>query len=277
MSRLVVVLLLAGCATAPAPKMSFDEATRPAPSTPRAKRFEASLARFTSEVAKARKETPAGARMPERMVQAWSTLLDDAERLEKVNDAIRARLQLEAELQADARQFGDIPAEVAARMPQVIASLSQRIAARTPKVRQVDPRGFRWPVSPLVVSSPYGRRVHPIAGELRFHAGIDLEAPLETPVLAAESGTVVFSDWNGGHGNQIELQHDPHWSTRYSHLEQLLVKPGASVKKGQVIGLAGATGMATGPHVHFELRRDGDALDPEAFLRTPSFLLSVAP
>ncbi|HEY0881740.1 MAG TPA: M23 family metallopeptidase, partial [Archangium sp.] len=186
-------------------------------------------------------------------------------------------LQLEAELQVDARQFGDIPAEVAGRTPQVLAALSQRIAARTPKVRHVDPRGFRWPVSPLVVSSPYGTRVHPIAGELRFHAGIDLEAPLETPVFAAEAGTVVFSDWNGGHGNQIELQHDAHWTTRYSHLEALLVKPGASVKKGQVIGLAGATGLATGPHVHFELRRDGDALDPESFLRTPSLLLSVAP
>jgi murein DD-endopeptidase MepM/ murein hydrolase activator NlpD len=112
--------------------------------------------------------------------------------------------------------------------------------------------------------------VHPIAGDTRFHAGIDLEAPLEQPVRAAEVGTVVFSAWNGAHGKQIELQHDAHWATRYSHLDVLLVRPGTVVKKGQVIGLSGQTGLTTGPHVHFEIRRDGDALDPEVFLQLPA-------
>ena len=87
---------------------------------------------------------------------------------------------------------------------------------------------------------------------------------------AAEEGTVIFSSWNGAHGRQIELQHDAHWGTRYSHLNVLMVRPGTVVKRGQLIGLSGKSGQTTGPHLHFELRRDGDALDPEAFMELPA-------
>ncbi len=80
---------------------------------------------------------------------------------------------------------------------------------------------------------------------------------------------MVFAGWNGGHGKQVELQHDEHWSTRYSHLSTLMVEPGHTVKRGEVIGLAGATGLATGPHLHFEVWRDGETLDPELALPPP--------
>lgn len=279
MSRLLVVLLLAGCASPRAAKMSFEEAVGARAPSPGPANLDTALAKFTAAVRRARLETPLGAAMPRRQVQAWTALLDEAERFGAqragpswTREAMRVRLQLEGELQTDARLFGDIPAAVSERVPRTLLALSRRIAARTaqPRARKVDPRAFTWPISPLVVSSPYGARLHPIAGELRFHAGTDLEAPLAHPVMAAESGTVVFSSWNGGHGKQIEVQHDARWATRYSHLEALWVKPGALVKKGQVIGLAGASGLATGPHLHFELRRDGDALDPESFLPAPT-------
>lgn len=215
--------------------------------------------------------------MPQVHAGAWAVLLDETDQFlaRKAdatwgNEAVRARLQLEAEFQTDARSFGDIPAPLAERVPLTLRALSKRITALTTKTRKVDPRKFRWPVEPLVISSPYGSRVHPIAGEPRFHAGIDLEVPLAQPVLAAEAGTVVFSAWNGAHGKQIELQHDAHWATRYSHLQVLMVRPGTVVKKGQLIGLSGQSGMTTGPHLHFELRRDGDALDPEVFLALPA-------
>lgn len=275
MSRLAVVLLLAGCATERTARLSFEEAVGSHAPAPSVANLDLALSKFTQAARKPRLESPLGAAMPARQVKAWTALLDEAERFAAqqagpgwTREAMRVRLQLEGELQTDARLFGDIPPAVSERVPQTLSRLSRRIAARSaqPKARKADPRVFTWPVAPLVVSSPYGARVHPIAGELRFHAGIDLEAPLAHPVMAAEAGTVVFSSWNGGHGNQIELQHDPHWATRYSHLEELLVKPGTLVKKGQVIGLAGATGVATGPHLHFELRRDGDALDPESFM-----------
>ena len=278
MRGLLASVLLVGCATAPPPRMSFDEATgHPDQAPAENPGFDASLARFLDAARKVRMAAPVGAPMPDSQARAWSQLLDDAEHFATqkadahwATDAVRARLQLEAEFQSDARTFGDIPPAVAERVPRTLRALSKRITALTTRARQVDPTRFRWPVSPLVVSSPYGSRVHPIAGQPSFHAGIDLEAPLEQPVRAAEVGTVVFSAWNGGYGKVIELQHDAHWATRYGHLDVLLVRPGTVVKKGQVIGLSGNTGMSTGPHVHFELRRDGDALDPEYFLELPA-------
>ena len=279
--------MLVGCATAPAPRIPFEDAVGHEAGQPQTTRsLEAPLARFLATATKVRMGTAVGAPMPASQVKAWVELLDEtdaflhARRTQAwAGEAIRARLQLEAEFQSDAHVFGDVPREVSERAPRTLRALSRGITALTTRVRKVDPRGFAWPVAPLVVSSPYGARVHPIAGEYRFHAGIDLEAPLAHPVRAAEVGTVVFSAWNGAHGKQIELQHDAHWATRYSHLSTLLVRPGTVVKKGQVIGLAGDTGLATGPHVHFELREDGDALDPEMFLAQPGgpALMSAAP
>lgn len=211
--------------------------------------------------------------MPTDHARAWTMLLDASETwvsaqkgLHDNTGAARLRLLLETELTTDAHTFGDIPEEVAHRVPHIIRQLSDQLTVAAPRKAPVDPRRFRWPVAPFVLSSPYGERMHPIAAESRFHAGVDLEAPLRQPVRAASEGTVIFSGWNGAHGRQVELMHDAHWTTRYSHLDKLLVKPGTEVKKGQVIGLAGASGLATGPHVHFELRRDGDALDPELFI-----------
>lgn len=274
---LLLSVLLAGCVTTPpAPQVSFDEVTSSATQGNLAG-LDSSFARFLESARKTRLSALVGAPMPVAQVQAWTVLLDDAERFveQKADaqwprEAMRARLQLETEFQADARTFGDVPLAVAERVPLTLRALSQRITALTARTRQVDPRHFRWPVSPLIVSSSYGSRIHPIAGEARFHAGIDLEAPLFQPVRAAEAGTVVFSAWNGAHGKQIEVQHDAHWATRYSHFEVLLARPGTAVKKGQIIGLSGQTGLTTGPHVHFELRRDGDALDPEVFLGLPA-------
>ncbi len=208
--------------------------------------------------------------MPASHAKAWATLLDAAEAPTSVPGAARLRLLLETELSTDARTFGDMPSELAHRVPPLLRTLSSRLTVAAPQPKAVDPRRFRWPVNPFVLTSPYGDRLHPIAAEPRFHAGVDLEAPLSHPVLAASDGTVLFAGWNGAHGKQVELMHDAHWTTRYSHLTKLLVKPGTLVKKGQVIGLAGATGLATGPHVHFELRRDGDALDPEHFIPQPA-------
>lgn len=273
------LLVVVGCAaTPPAPKTPFAEAMR---RTTRAEvattpAYAPALDAFLASAQQARAGSRPGAPMPEAHARAWRTWLDatDAFLAERrvtrtPFDAPRLRLQLETELQTDAQAFGHIPAEVAERVPPLLARLSRRIATQAPRARAVDPRRFRWPVAPLLVTSPYGARIHPIAGEPRFHAGVDLEAPLEHPVRAAEAGVVVFSGWNGAHGQQVELQHDAHWTTRYSHLDALVVKPGARVQRGELLGLAGETGLATGPHLHFELRRDGDALDPEAFLGAP--------
>jgi murein DD-endopeptidase MepM/ murein hydrolase activator NlpD len=182
---------------------------------------------------------------------------------------VSLRLQLEAELEADSARFGDLPRALAERRTETLRALSARIAALTPRPTRADPSRFLWPTSPVAVTSAWGDRLHPIFGEVRFHAGVDLGAELAQEIRAAGPGTVVFAGWNGAHGKQLELQHDAHLTTRYSHLMTLLVGVGKKVQRGEVIGLAGQTGQATGPHLHFELRVDGESVDPESRLPPP--------
>jgi murein DD-endopeptidase MepM/ murein hydrolase activator NlpD len=117
-------------------------------------------------------------------------------------------------------------------------------------------------VDPVVVTSVFGSRLHPILGTERDHQGVDLAAKTGQLVTAAARGVVLRAGWNGGHGNQVIVQHEGNVTTRYSHLSRLLVVPGDVVEDGDVLGAAGRTGMATGVHVHFELWRDGEPSDP---------------
>jgi murein DD-endopeptidase MepM/ murein hydrolase activator NlpD len=114
-----------------------------------------------------------------------------------------------------------------------------------------------FPLSiPAAISSAFGWRVHPIAGEMRFHSGTDIAAPQGTPVLAAFDGKVDVADFVGGYGLTIVLQHNKGTEqTLYAHLSELFVKPGETVKQGEAIGRVGSTGLSTGPHLHFEFRK----------------------
>ncbi|HIK25489.1 MAG TPA: M23 family metallopeptidase [Thermosynechococcus sp. M46_R2017_013] len=107
---------------------------------------------------------------------------------------------------------------------------------------------------PVPITSTFGWRIHPIFGDRRFHWGTDLGAAEGTPVLAVFDGRVVKSNWLGGYGLTVILQHPPEQhQTVYAHLSQLFVNPGQWVKQGEVIGLVGSTGNSTGPHLHFEI------------------------
>ena len=131
-----------------------------------------------------------------------------------------------------------------------------------------------FPLSvPATITSLFGWRIHPISGEQRFHSGIDLAAPAGTPVVAAQAGKVLVSDFLGGYGLTVILRHGKNdLESRYPHLSQQFVEPGDWVEQGEVIGLVGSTGNSTGPHLHFELRQftaDGwVAIDPENFVET---------
>jgi murein DD-endopeptidase MepM/ murein hydrolase activator NlpD len=129
-------------------------------------------------------------------------------------------------------------------------------------------------ISPSVISSFFGSRVHPVTGQVRFHQGTDLAAPEGTPVIAAFSGRVEIAGWLGGYGLIVVISHGDTHETRYAHLSEVLVKPGQEVKQGNVIGLVGSTGMATGPHLHFEIwqkMKEGlVAIDP-----TPQLILAM--
>ena len=121
--------------------------------------------------------------------------------------------------------------------------------------------GWLWPVRGRL-SSGFGMRRHPITQDRRFHAGIDLAAPLGTPVRAAADGQVRVTGRRGGYGRFVELDHGQGWTTRYGHLQQARVTPGQRVAAGEIIATAGSTGLSTGPHLHFEMRRHGRPVDP---------------
>ncbi|MER2561994.1 MAG: M23 family metallopeptidase [Myxococcaceae bacterium] len=238
------------------------------------------LQRFVDEGEKTRGQVSRGAPMPRAHADAWLAVLDDVDALTTsatMLDFVRARLWLQTALEADGARFGDVPLDVSTRAQRTLAGLTLKLvsSSRSKRLVAANPATFSWPIDPVVVTSPWGDRLHPVHGEYRFHAGVDLEAGRTQPVYAAATGVVAFAGWNQGHGKQVELQHDAHVSTRYSHLSSWAVQPGELVKRGDVIGWAGKTGTATGVHLHFELRRDGESLDPEAELPGPGAAVMV--
>lgn len=122
--------------------------------------------------------------------------------------------------------------------------------------------GFTMPVAGARMTSSFGMRFHPILGFSRMHQGIDLAAPYGTPIVAASDGVVRFAGWHGGHGNFVQIAHAGGLGTGYGHMSRFVVSPGTSVRQGQLIGYVGSTGLSTGPHLHFEVYRNGQPIDP---------------
>lgn len=116
-------------------------------------------------------------------------------------------------------------------------------------------------------TSPYGWRIHPIFGTSRYHSGRDIGADYDDPVVAADDGLVVYSGWMGGYGNTVMIDHGGGITTLYAHNNSLNVSVGQTVYKGQTVAFAGSTGYSTGPHVHFEVRKDGEVVDPNDYVR----------
>lgn len=150
-------------------------------------------------------------------------------------------------------------------VPDLVAAARPRYEAtawQLPTVIFAD--GYPLPSS-FPVTSPFGWRRHPVTGEMAFHSGIDLGAPLGTPVLATADGLVDFAGVAGGYGNLITLAHGDR-QTQYAHLDTIAVRVGQRVRRGQVLGTVGATGRVTGPHLHYEVLVPGAdgwlAIDP---------------
>lgn len=123
---------------------------------------------------------------------------------------------------------------------------------------------LRSPLQYAKVTSYFGNRFHPIRRVYRQHAGVDYGAPTGTPVSAIADGTVTMAQWHGGYGNLVEVRHAGGLSSRYGHLSRYGpgVKSGRAVRQGQIVGYVGSTGMSTGPHLHFEIRKSGSPVNP---------------
>ena len=123
---------------------------------------------------------------------------------------------------------------------------------------------FQWPLPAVnnVVTCVYGMRTHPITGVYKLHTGVDLRAGSGTTIYAANKGKVITSTYNTAYGNYVVIDHGGGVATLYAHMTKRLVSVGDTVKQGQKIGTVGSTGYSTGPHLHFEIIKDGDYIDP---------------
>ena len=130
------------------------------------------------------------------------------------------------------------------------ASLSQRSDA-----------GMTWPVAGRITSG-FGYRIHPILRFARLHKGVDFGAGTGTPIVAAADGRVSAAGWAGGYGRQVRIAHADGLGTSYSHMSQIVAEPGSYVRRGQLIGYVGSSGLSTGPHLHYEVHRWGQAVNP---------------
>ncbi|MBV1689356.1 M23 family metallopeptidase [Novosphingobium sp. G106] len=122
------------------------------------------------------------------------------------------------------------------------------------------------PVAAYGITSGFGMRQHPILGVWRSHAGLDLAASYGSPIVATSDGMVSTAGWQGGYGLLVTLDHGGGLQTRYGHMSRLNVEPGQQVRKGSVIGYVGSSGLATGPHLHYEIRLNGQPINPTTHL-----------
>lgn len=150
-----------------------------------------------------------------------------------------------------ARQYGMADEPVAGDVPAVPAELPDGTVA------------LRLPVAP--VTSEFGPRADPFNGRHTHHRGIDLAMPMRTPLYAAADGEVEYSGWKAGYGKTITLRHGDGLKTTYAHNDEHTVRVGDSVRSGELIGYSGSTGRSTGPHLHFEVAKDGKQVNPARY------------
>ena len=134
----------------------------------------------------------------------------------------------------------------------------------------------RMPLDDATLTSNFGMRTHPVLGGRRNHKGIDLAQPSGTPIYATADGVVGKAEWFSSYGNYIQIEHGAEMQTRFAHLSGYAVTAGEQVRKGQLIGYVGSTGRSTGPHLHYEVRVAGEAVDPAPYM-VDTQLASVDP
>lgn len=229
-------------------------------------------------------ERPAGGRVADAALREVGRAIDMVEfrqisELQRLADTARVRtVKIATALKAAGIALGDTEPEAATGGPfepvpsgfDFDASVSELDTALT-ALHAVGSLAASLPLSPPMarryVSSTYGVRPDPFLGRTALHAGVDYALPQGTPVTASAPGKVVRAGRAGGYGNMVEIDHGRGITTRYGHMSRIDVRVGQRVTKGAPIGTVGSTGRSTGPHLHYEIRRGGKAVDPERFFR----------
>jgi murein DD-endopeptidase MepM/ murein hydrolase activator NlpD len=166
--------------------------------------------------------------------------------------------------------------EVASELQQKLSWLRQEAQDQEHHMQElagvVGEKKAQWAATPSIwpvrgwISSKFGYRISPFTGKETMHGGIDISAPMNAPVVAPAAGTVVLADFEAGLGNAVIMTHGYGVRTTYGHLAKLKVKSGQTVKRGDVIGWVGSTGLSTGPHLHYEVDHRGTTVDPMRYI-----------
>lgn len=193
-----------------------------------------------------------------------------ASQAQKVQDKVKVKKAEQQRVLAHARTQQDaakqMEADLIARSNEIRQMIQSRMQQNSGSDQIVHGSGtFIWPCNGPI-TSPFGYRTHPIFGTTIYHSGIDIGVDYNTPIHAADGGTVILAGWCGGYGNAVIIDHGNGLQTLYGHNTSVAVSEGQTVSQGQVIAYSGSTGYSTGPHCHFEVRRNGEAVDPMGYL-----------
>lgn len=186
-----------------------------------------------------------------------NTIEKQAQEKEKVNQALEARRK---DYEKKIEELEQISNEIEKHIQKLVAERAAKgivVKGGTGK--------FIWPLQGRITSR-YGNRRSPFSRRMQFHTGLDIANSYGTPIKAADGGEVIFSGWWGGYGKAVIIDHGKGFSTVYAHMSRIYVQKEQQMDKGQVIGLVGSTGYSTGPHLHFEIRRNGATHDPLKWL-----------
>lgn len=213
-----------------------------------------------------------------------AVLRAEQEQLEaEIEEAIQLILSLEEDIANRQAEYDAILAaedEANARIDELVAELerqrAEEEAARNPGGggggSAVGNGSFIWPCpSCTYITSRFGPRVHPVTGAYKNHTGLDIGAGYGASIVAADGGTVILAEVNGGYGNCVMIDHGNGYTTLYGHMSSYAVSAGQSVSQGDTVGYVGSTGVSTGPHLHFEVRSGGGRIDPEQFFSGLTF------
>ncbi len=208
--------------------------------------------------------------------------------LEAKQEELRAeQKELEAQIEEAYQMLAEIEADIANNVEAYNALVAaeaeaytafNQLAAQLEAQRQAAQQGgssggssiqgtgqFIWPVGADSITSDFGNRVHPVYGTDKFHSGVDIGAADGANIGAADAGTVVYSGVMGGYGNCVMIDHGNGYTTLYAHMSSISMSKGDTVSQGDLVGQVGSTGVATGPHLHYEVRQNGSTIDPMDF------------
>lgn len=180
---------------------------------------------------------------------------------EKINQELKNESSLKSDIEAKKKELGDQISDLD-RLNDI-----QRDQYDNDYLVGKGGGELKWPANATYITSYFGYRYSPFGYGTEFHSGVDIAGPIGTDIYAAEDGVVEKADWWGGYGNIIVVNHGNGLKTRYAHLDGYYVSEGQRVKRGQVIAPMGTTGWSTGPHLHFEVRIDGDAKNPLNYIK----------